>query len=209
MTQLSNAKIFGGIGAILSLLAFIPTIGFIISIIGFVLILIAVNNIAQATKDNSIFNNFLYNVILTIIAFAAVVAIFFILIGGITGIMDMVQLIQQNQGQMTDPTQFFAIFGQMLTAIILALFVGWILLIIAAVFLKKSYNKITEHTKVNLFKTTGLVYLIGAATLIIGIGFLILIIAKIMEIIAFFTLPETLPSESVPTPTPTTPPPET
>lgn len=77
---------------------------------------------------------------------------------------------------------------------VLALIVGWILSIIAAIFLKRSYNGIAEHTKVGLFKTTGTVYLIGAITTIVLIGFLILLIARIIEIIAYFSLPDKIPT---------------
>jgi len=46
-----------------------------------------------------------------------------------------------------------------------------------------------------MFSTVGTLYLIGAALLIIMIGGLILIVAKVLEMIAFFSLPEKLPTK--------------
>ena len=63
-------------------------------------------------------------------------------------------------------------------------------MIIGAIFLRKSFNGVAKYTKVGLFTTTGLIYLIGAATLIIVIGFIIILIAEVLQIIAFFSLPE-------------------
>jgi uncharacterized membrane protein len=78
----------------------------------------------------------------------------------------------------------------------ISLIVAWILLILGTLYLRKSYNSIAEHTKVDLFKTTGLVYFIGALTLIVVIGVFIIIIAKILEIVSYFSLPENLPSSA-------------
>ena len=78
----------------------------------------------------------------------------------------------------------------------IGLIVGWILMIFATIYLRKSYNSIAKHTNVDLFKTTGTVYFIGAITLIVVIGAFILLIGKILEIVAFFSLPEEIPSAS-------------
>jgi uncharacterized membrane protein len=44
-----------------------------------------------------------------------------------------------------------------------------------------------------MFSTAGLLYLIGAATAVIGVGFVILFVAEILTAVAFFSLPETSP----------------
>jgi uncharacterized membrane protein len=189
MSNLSNAKVFGGIGALLSLIGpFIPVAGSVVFIIGLVLIFLGIKNIADETKNKSIFDNYLYYFILNIIAIVAIVAIMFASLGSI----DIFNIQEQAQN-ITDLTTFWDTFGGLVTGCILAIFVGWIFMIIAALFLRKSYNSITEHTKVDLFKTTALINLIGAITLIIVIGGLIIIVAKIIEIVAFFSLPDTLP----------------
>ena len=44
MGSLSTARTFGGIGSILILLFIVPVIGTLLSVIGWILVLIAVNN---------------------------------------------------------------------------------------------------------------------------------------------------------------------
>jgi uncharacterized membrane protein len=41
-----------------------------------------------------------------------------------------------------------------------------------------------------MFSTAGLLYLIGAATAIIGVGFLVLLVAQILTAVAFLSIPE-------------------
>lgn len=195
MTKLGEAKILGGIGALLSLLVLIPTIGFIIGIVGLVLIFIAVKYIAEEAKNNSIFQNYLMNFILQIIAIVAVIVIM-IAAFGISGGLSWINTIQQEN--ITDFDSFWSSFGPLIIGCILAFIIAYVILILGVLYLRKSYNSIAEYTKVDLFKTTGLLYFIGAITLIILIGIFILIIAKILEIVSFFSIPENLPTTTEP-----------
>ncbi len=193
MNKLNEAKIFGGIGAILVLIgAFIPAIGFVLSIVGLVLVFIAVKYISDETKDNSVFNNFLIHFICTIIAIIAVVAIILGTIGVIGGFSFFTEL--ENE-EITDFESFWDYFEPFIWGIVVALVVGWILLVIGAVYLRKSYNSIADHTHVSLFRTTGTLYFIGSITLIVLIGAIILFIGKILEIASFFSLPDNLPTK--------------
>jgi len=195
MSKLGQAKVLGGIGALLSLLVFIPSVGFFVGLVGLVLVFIAVKYIAEETKNHSIFQNYLMNFIFDIIALGAVIAIM-IAVFGISGGMSWVSAMQQQN--ITDFNSFWASFGTLVGGCILALVVAWVLLILGALYLRKSYNSIAEHTKVDLFKTTGLVNFIGAVTLIIIIGIFIILVARILEIVSFFSLPENLPTAAEP-----------
>ena len=199
MSKLGEAKIFGGIGALLMLIGVIPQTFGILGLIGFILVFIAIKIIADESKDKDIFNNYLYSFILVIIAVVAVVAILlmtFTSVGGIEFFTNLQNLAMSNP---TDPMVIFDEIAPMLTGLIAALVIGWIIMIVSVIFLRKSFNKIAEVTNVKWFATTALLYLIGAFTMIILIGFLILIIAVIIEIVAFFSLPENLPSQASPT----------
>jgi uncharacterized membrane protein len=44
-----------------------------------------------------------------------------------------------------------------------------------------------------MFNTAGLVFLIGAATAIIGVGFLLILVAQILLVVAFFSIKESTP----------------
>ena len=192
MAELSNAKVFGGIGAILTLVGtFIPNVGAIVSIVGLVLVFIAVKTISELTNDKEIFSNYLMNFIFSIISIVALFVIMLIAFGAAGGFSWITEI---QSADITDFESFWAYFGTIIGACILALIVAWILSIIAAIYLRRSYNSIAEHTKVNLFKTTGTAYFIGAITTIVGIGFIILFIARIIEIKAYFSLPDELPT---------------
>src|SRR5205809_8073400 len=72
MASLGQAKSLGGVGSILVLIAgFIPSAGFVVAIIGFILILIAVKYVSDAFADRTIFNNMIIAVILAILGFVA------------------------------------------------------------------------------------------------------------------------------------------
>jgi uncharacterized membrane protein len=194
MSNLGNAKTFGGTGALLLLVgSFIPYAGPIISIVGLILVFIAVKSISDLTKDNEIFKNYLYHFILSIISIIAIFVIILIGFGTIGGF----SWISSLQGaEITDFTSFWKYFGGIIYFAILALVIGWILAVIGAIYLRRSYNEIAKHTKVNLFSTTGTVYFIGAITTIVLIGFLILFVGRIIEIIAYFSLPDELPKDT-------------
>ena len=197
MGDLNNAKIFGGIGSILMLIGgFIPLAGVVLPIIGLILVLIAVYYIGTVTKDVSIFKNYLLSFILQIVAVVAFVAIMAIAFGATFGFSLLeIQSFIESQAGVTDPTEIFTNFDilALIGGCCLAGLIAWILMIISALFLKKSFASIKEHLKVDIFGTTGLVYLIGAALLIIGIGAIILLIAMILQIVAFFSLPDQPP----------------
>ena len=70
MSSLSDAKVTGGIGSILVLLTAVPSVGWVLGIAGFVMILIAVNNISQVVNEKKIYNNMRTAVVLAIGAIA-------------------------------------------------------------------------------------------------------------------------------------------
>jgi uncharacterized membrane protein len=191
MSKLSEAKVFGGIGALLMLIGtFVPYAGPIISIVGLVLLFIAVKSISDLTKDEEIFSKYLMHFIINIIAIVALIVIMLLAFGAAGGFTWISGL---ENAEINDLESFWENFGTIIGGCFLALIVSWILYILAAIYLRKSYNKIAEHTKVDLFKTTGLIYFIGAITTIIIVGLIIIFIARIIEIIAYFSLPDNLP----------------
>jgi uncharacterized membrane protein len=199
MGTLHEAKMFGGVGAILTLVGGfipIPWVGPILRIVGLILVIIAVKYIADVTKDKSIFKNYLINFICGIIAIIAATAIIVGTIGAVGGLSFFNEL---EDEEITDFESFWDYFEEFIVGVVAALVIGWVLLVIGAFYLRKSYHSIANHTNVDLFRTTGTVYLIGAITLIILIGVIILIIAAILEIASYFSLPDELPTkEAVP-----------
>lgn len=193
MNSLSDAKIVGGIGTILLLVGFpIPYVGFGLSIIGLILQFIAIKTIADVVKDKTIFSNFLLNFIFGILAFSSLIIIMMGTIGTLGGFSFFTALEGMNP---SNPSEIFSLLQPLLGGCFLALIIMWIFSLIGAIYLRKSYNTIAEKTNVESFKTTGTLYLVGTATFIIFVGFLILFIARIFEVISYFSLPEKKPSE--------------
>jgi len=195
MVELSDVKTIGKVGSLLMLLGgFIPFIGPILGFVGIVLVLIAVKSISELVKDKDIFRNYLIDFILSIISIVAILVIIlngFIKVGGFSWIQSLQYI------NIQDFSTFWDYFGGIIPYAILALIVGWILWVIGAIYLRRSYNSIAEYTNVSLFRTTGTVYLIGAITTIILIGFVILFVGRIIEVIAYFSLPDELPKSDI------------
>jgi uncharacterized membrane protein len=165
LARLDQAKTLGGIGSILEL---IPGI----AIVGYILTLIAVKNISDELQDKAIFDNMLYAVITGIIG---VIVGFFLLFSGIA-----VSAITAGISAFAGAVAFFAII--------------WIVLIISAIFVRRSFEEIASRLSVNTFRTAGTLYLIGAVTTIIIVGFVILLVAYIFQIVAFFSIKDTVPT---------------
>jgi uncharacterized membrane protein len=70
MSSLANAKTLGGIGSILVLLTVAPSVGWVLGIVGFAMILVAVKYISDNLNEKKIFSNMLRAVILSIVGIA-------------------------------------------------------------------------------------------------------------------------------------------
>lgn len=175
MATMKDAKLLGGIGSILTLLGSVPHLG-AAALVGYVLILIAVKYISNIVGDEKIFDNMLISVIALIAGL--VIAIIAIISAVLSAIF-------------AAPHVHSFTPGAILLSIIAPLLVVWAALTFGAYYLKKSYDQIAAHTGVDMFKTAGLLYLIGAATSIAIIGLLIMLVANVLQTVAFFTLPDT------------------
>ena len=185
MGSLSSAKTLGGIGAILMIVGvFIPLVGVAVSIAGIVMVYLGVKNISEAVNDIKIKSDFVLFIITAIIALIIIFLMPFVAFGtmgaGVTSFATT-----------GDP---FAEIGAALAICAVMMIIAFVFYIFSAIYLKRSFEQIAAKTKVSLFKTTGLIYLIGAILTIIGIGIIIMWIAYILMIVAFFSLPDTVPT---------------
>jgi len=180
--DLKTAKLMGGIGAILTLLSFIPSIGWLLSIVGFVLVLLAVKTISDEVKESKIFSDYLVAVVLSVVS---VLVLFF---GGIASIFGIMRMFMQGAWSMGLRSGAFSALG-----IILLLLVAWVISIIGSYFIKSSFDEISKKTGEKNFKTAGLLLFLGAILLIaFGTGAIVSLVGGIFEIIAFFSLPDEL-----------------
>lgn len=159
MSKLGDAKVLGGVGSILLL---IPGV----NIVGYILILIATKYVSDQLGDSSIFDNMLYAVIAGIVG--AVAAAFIIFSGAVFGV--------------------FAFSGSAIAGVIGGLAVAWIALIVSSIFIRRAYDTMATKLIVGTFGTAGLLYFIGAILTIVLVGFLLLFVAAILQIVAFFSI---------------------
>src|SRR5712691_3655630 len=180
MASLSSAKTLGGVGGIL---VFIP----FLSLVGWILILLATKEISDSVQDKTIFDDALLAGITAVIG--AVVFAFVFALVVFTG---------SSAGPFAPgPFAFSGLFLGILGAF-------WVFTIISAIFLKRSYEKISQRLNISAFATTGLLYLVGAALTIVLVGFLIFFIALIFQVVAYFSIQDRPPSPGWGQPAPQT-----
>ena len=163
--------------------------GFVLAIVGFILILVAVKNVSESVNEPGIFNDMIIAVVLSIVG---------LVVFGVIVIVAFFSFL--NFRQFGTPTPGMVPPGILgaIGLLIVGLVVVWVFYLVSAIFLRRSYERIGMRLNVNMFQTTGLLYLIGAALTIILVGFLILLIAEILQIVAFFSIPEQLPPSMPP-----------
>ncbi len=193
-----SSKNFSAVGALLIvigvILGFVWSFSGIVSLIGIILLLIGLKGLANFYKEEGIFNNALYSIIIAIVG--CVVGIGVIVITAVSALADILPGIDltniEDWGNVgTDVTTLFAdidfssIFG-LLGALLVGLIIFYIVLIISMFFLRKSMNQLSEKSGIGLFGTAGILMLIGAIIPVIGL--LIIFIGIILATWAFFQI---------------------
>jgi uncharacterized membrane protein len=172
--NISTQKMLGGIGYILILLGWMPRIGILLSIVGFVLWLISMYQLSNMLRRPSVFQKVLIAFILSIVGM--VIAFAF-------GLMTGVSLFASVRGETG------AILGLGL-GVAFAILVAYATLVVSFYFYKEAYDILAQATNQNLFKIAGLLLFIGAITIILfGLGALLMIVGNIVLVVAFFTAP--------------------
>jgi uncharacterized membrane protein len=210
---LESSKMLGGIGAILMFVGVLPQINYlgILEIIGLILVLVALHNLANYYKEGGIFKNAIYGVavavvgaiIVGVLAFAVVLSnikdLLTQLYPGWNGDWSTLQGMTPNTTNF-DPTNLFPLLGGLLAVLVVA----WVVAIIASFFIYRSLKHVTNKSNVGLFGTAGLILLIGAV--IPGIGLILMWVSALILAIAFFTLKpqeQTITTATSPPPPPT------
>jgi len=192
MSSLAQAKTLGGIGSILIILSVVPSAGPLLAIIGLVLVLVAVKYISDAVGDRSIFNNMIVAVVLAIVGLAVGAFLLFASLFSIIGLSGFTQ-----PGPSFNGADFAALF----VTLALALVIIWAFFLASSIFYRRSFNTIASRLNVRMFGTAALLYLIGAALTVVLVGLVLVLVAGILQIIAFFSIPEQIPSPTQPSTT--------
>ncbi len=72
----------------------------------------------------------------------------------------------------------------------------WAAYIASAIFRRRSVASIASGLHVGLFTTAAFIYLIGAVLIITFVGSLVILVAQVLQTIAFFSLPARTPATS-------------
>lgn len=160
-------------------------------IVAAVLILVALKYVSDETKDRSIFNNALISLLLLIVGIVIIVT--FIMGLKAISFVKVVNILEwrENVARVYPSITLTGIFS-----ILAFLGATWVLLIVSSAFFKKSLDSTADHLKADLFRTAGLLYLIGAALTIVLVGFIILLATFVLLAVAFLTMPEKVPTAS-------------
>jgi uncharacterized membrane protein len=207
--DIETSKNLGGIGAILIFIGGLAVFGSfyagVLSVIGLILVLIALKGMADNYNEAGIFNNALYAFIMVIIGGVAFVGA---LIASVLMLIANLSLDIYNPAEwtamLTDLSDLSGIMS-FLGAIILAIVVLFVFLVIAVIFFRKSLNQLSAKSGVGMFGTTSMLMLIGAVLVIaFGIGIIIIWIAWLLLAIAFFQI-RSQPTQPQPATTPPAP----
>lgn len=191
-----TSKNLGGVGAILIfvsvLLSYASVFSGAVSLVGLILVLIALKGFADYYNEAGIFNNALYGVITVIVGGVVTIGVAFI------ALVDFLSELGLSFANVADwsaeltaidwTTVGFNIIGNFIAYILLALLVLFVFVIITAILLRKSLGLLSAKSGVGLFGTTGLLMLIGAVLTIIAIGLVLIWIATLILAIAFFSM---------------------
>jgi uncharacterized membrane protein len=187
MADLNQAKNIGGVGAILTILSVVPSVGPLLSIVGLVLVLLALKWISEIVQNPAIFRNALIAVVVAIVG-VAIGAV----VGGV-GVFSVLTGVGAGGPNGMD-------FARLFTTIIIALVVVWLFAVVSAVFFRRSLNLTGDHLNVKMFRTAGLLVLIGAVLTIVIVGAVISLVANILLAVAFFQIRASPPPPPPPPP---------
>ncbi|MDR1992977.1 MAG: DUF996 domain-containing protein [Nitrososphaerota archaeon] len=218
-----TSKNLGCIGALLMFIGVIASVSFrvlltgmvafvIAEIVGFIFVLISLNGFASFYKEKGIFNNALFGgvaaitggiivIVVTVVAvFASLTVVLYQIFPDWNGDFSSLQNLAPSIANMD-----FSMLKPFVIGVALVLVALYIFVIIAAILMSLSLNKLSKRSGTSLFATASMIMLVGAVIPIIGLLFIW--ISLLILTIAFFTMKEPKPIPPTYTTTTTPPPP--
>jgi uncharacterized membrane protein len=202
--DISRARTMGEIGAILSLLYFVPMVGWVLALVGLVLLYMSVQDLVKASKHEGAEKRLLTAVILDVISwvvFAIALVVFFFTLasGNASGFGTFGPFMMRRSFGWREGWDFARV-----GMAGLLLLVPYVLNLISGFMYRDALNSVSEITGVSNFRSAGNLIMWGRILEIILVGFVVDFIGRVLMAASFFQLPDTL---SLPT-AQTTPPSE-
>lgn len=178
----------------------VPTIGWLIGVAGIVMVLIAIGKISQVVSDKSIYANMKNALVLgagatAVVAVGAIVTLYSFVRAGLLTRPSFGPGFQFHPSPTFGSFPPLQLFTEPVLAVIGIVVVAWAMLVVSAVFVRRSYRTTSSKLNISMFDTAGLLFLVGVATAIIGIGIVLIFVAEILLSISFFSLPEGLAAQ--------------
>jgi uncharacterized membrane protein len=175
-----SSKTLAGEGAVLVLLSLIPYVGWVLGIVGVVLLAKAMKEFSNYYQDQSLYREAWTGIKFYIIAIvAAAVAI----VGIVLGAASATSMFATNANFV-----FTAGFAAGLITLLAGLVVAFVFYVLAANHLKDCFNNLAKKSGERSFETAATLLWIGAILTIIGVGLILIFVAWIFATIGFFSM---------------------
>jgi len=176
--SLEYSKTLAGEGAILVLLSLVPYVGWVLGIIGIILLLRSMKELSNYYQDEGIYKNSLIGVKFYIVALVAVgVAIAAILVGVGSATGFTFKNFVPTVG-----------FGVSLIAFFASFIVAFVFFVLATSHLRKTFDTLAQKSGEASFTTAGNLLWWGAILSIVVVGLVLILIGWIFATIGFFTM---------------------
>jgi uncharacterized membrane protein len=193
------AKTLAGEGSILLLLSIVPYVGWVLGIIGVVLLLRGMKELSSYYQDETLYQDSLTGVkyyIVAIVAVAVAISAFVIGLWSATGFIFT-----------TGSFVFTVAFAVGLVAFLAGLVTAFVFYVLAATKLRKTFDSLAQKSGDASFTTAGSLLWWGSVFTIIGVGLILILISWIFATIGFFAMKSRQYQQYSAQPYGTTPPP--
>ncbi len=197
-TNFQYSKTLAMEGSILLILGLVPYVGWVLGIIGIILLLRGIKEFANYYQDNQIYENALTGVkyyIIALIAAAVAGTGAVIGVGSATGFTFKSHFV------------FTAGFAAGLIVSAVGLVIAFVFFVLASTHLRKTFETLAQKSGEHSFATAGSLLWWGSILTIIGVGLILIFIAWIFAVIGFFSIRAPQQQPYAPQPYGNTPPP--
>jgi len=200
--EISKPRTLGQIGAVLSLLYFIPVAGWAFALAGMVLLYLSTEDLVKSTSYEGAEKRLLTAVILEILSWVVLVIVLILGIVAIkkASVPSAYGSACYGEGGPYLELPFFGVvcMGELPNwgVILLSLVVPYVLSIIAGLMYREAFSELGDLSGVTTFHTAGNFIMWGHILSVVLVGFIVDFIGRVMLAVSFFNLPEfvTLPN---------------
>ena len=164
-TEISSIRTLALVGACLSIFGFI---GGVLYIPGFICLLIAILKLANLVNSHTLKRNYILS------AISSVIGVVLILIGAFLGMSSSIGATNSNGGFTFSPI------------VIILLVLGVIISIYSLYKMFLTYKELSQISGDKFFLYYAIFFIIGIATMMVLVGYILLIVATILHIIAWY-----------------------